>query len=167
MELMNLPKFARVGSVLGEAWSSVPSLMWPDVSLTGTFVTACPSARGPRTSWGWRPVAGWASLVTRPEPRVSLAGPATPGHNTASVSAAARGKGGVAEVGEAEAVCRGGPGVTARVTVTRVMTSCSVTRGSVTRTSSSVTCPGCVWTRPWSVTDTTTVETMTGKRGYQ
>ena len=86
--------------------------------------------------------------MTRPAPRVYWADPATPGHNTAWGSPAARGAGDVAEVGEAEAVCRGGPGVTARVTVTRVRTSCSVTRGSVTRTSSSVTCPGYVWTRP-------------------
>ena len=86
--------------------------------------------------------------MTRLEPRVSLAGPATPGHNTASGSAAARGKGGVAEVGEAEAVCRGGYGVTARVTVTRVKMSSSVTRGNARRTSTSVTNLACVLTTP-------------------
>ena len=91
-------------------------------------------------------MTGRGSRVTCPAPRVSWTGPATPGHHTDSGSVVARGpSGGGAEGGEeAGAVCGGGPGVTERVTVTIVMTSCSVTRGSVTRTSSSVTCPGYV-----------------------
>ena len=45
-----------------------------------------------------------------------------------------------------EAVFGGVSGVTARVTVTRVKTSSSVTRGNARRTSSSVTCLECVLT---------------------
>ena len=83
--------------------------------------------------------------MTCPAPRVSWADPATPGHHTGSGSAVVRGAGGGAEGGEeAGAVCGGGPGVMAAVTVTRAKTSCSVTRGSARRTSSSVTCPGYV-----------------------
>ena len=62
----------------------------------------------------------------------------------------------------AEAVCRDVPGVTARVTVTRVKTSSFVTHGNARRTSSSVTNLACVLTPPWSAMDTMTVETMTG-----
>ena len=95
--------------------------------------------------WPWRPVTGNRSRVTSPAPRVSWADPATPGQSIGSGSAVVRGAGGGAEGGEeAGAVCGGGPGVTAAVTVTRVRMRCSVTRGSAGRGSSSVTCPGYV-----------------------